>query len=74
MKQKQKNILRLGILQLLFMDKVPDSAAVNESVNLAKKHKLQKSSGFINGISSQYTRAEVKYTLPDERTGLDIFR
>ena len=45
---KTKNILRLGILQLLFMDKVPDSAAVNESVNLAKKHKLQKSSGFIN--------------------------
>lgn len=33
---KTKNILRLGILQLLFMDKVPDSAAVNESVNLAK--------------------------------------
>ncbi|HBM99322.1 MAG TPA: 16S rRNA (cytosine(967)-C(5))-methyltransferase RsmB, partial [Ruminococcus sp.] len=47
---KTKIILRLGILQLLFMDKVPESAAVNESVNLAKKHKLQKSSGFINGV------------------------
>jgi 16S rRNA (cytosine967-C5)-methyltransferase len=57
---KTKNILRLGILQLLFMDKVPDSAAVNESVNLAKKHKLQKSSGFINGILRNITRAEVK--------------
>lgn len=64
---KTKNILRLGILQLLFMDKVPDSAAVNESVNLAKKHKLQKSSGFINGILRNITRAEVKYTLPDEK-------
>ena len=62
-----KNILRLGILQLLFMDKVPDSAAVNESVNLAKKHKLQKSSGFINGILRNITRAEDKYTLPDEK-------
>lgn len=49
------------------MDKVPDSAAVNESVNLAKKHKLQKSSGFINGILRNITRAEVKYTLPDEK-------
>lgn len=61
---KTKIILRLGILQLLFMDKVPESAAVNESVNLAKKHKLQKSSGFINGILRNITRAEVKYTLP----------
>lgn len=64
---KTKIILRLGILQLLFMDKVPESAAVNESVNLAKKHKLQKSSGFINGILRSITRAEVKYTLPDEK-------
>ena len=47
---KTKLILRMGVYQLLFMDKVPDSAAVNESVNLAKKHRLQKSSGFINGI------------------------
>lgn len=49
------------------MDKVPDSAAVNESVNLAKKHKLQKSSGFINGILRNITRADDKYTLPDEK-------
>ena len=63
---KTKLILRMGVYQLLFMDKVPDSAAVNESVNLAKKHKLQKSSGFINGILRSITRAEVKYSLPDE--------
>ena len=63
---KTKMILRLGILQLLFMDKIPESAAVNESVNLAKKHKLQKSSGFINGILRSITRAEEKYKLPDK--------
>ena len=63
---KTKLILRLGILQLLFMDKIPESAAVNESVNLAKKHKLQKSAGFINGILRSVTRAEVKYKLPDK--------
>ena len=63
---KTKMILRLGILQLLFMDKIPESAAVNESVNLAKKHKLQKSSGFINGILRSITRAEEKYRLPDK--------
>ncbi len=63
---KTKNILRLGVLQLLFMDKIPESAAVNESVKLAKKHKLQKSAGFINGILRSITRAEVKYTLPEK--------
>lgn len=30
-------ILRIGIYQIVFMDKIPESAAVNESVNLAKK-------------------------------------
>lgn len=70
---KTKIILRLGVLQLLFMDKVPESAAVNESVNLAKKHKLQKSSGFINGILRSITRAEVKYTLPDKSDKVRYF-
>ena len=32
-----RNILRLGIYQIYFLDRVPVSAAVNESVNLAKK-------------------------------------
>ena len=31
-------ILRMGVYQIKFMDKVPDSAAVNESVNLSKKY------------------------------------
>ncbi|MBR2108454.1 MAG: 16S rRNA (cytosine(967)-C(5))-methyltransferase RsmB [Ruminococcus sp.] len=62
---KTKIILRLGILQLVFMDKVPDSAAVNESVKLAKKNKLMKSSGFINGVLRSVTRADEKYSLPD---------
>lgn len=63
---KTKNILRLGILQLVFMDKIPESAAVNESVKLAKKHGLLKSSGFINGILRSISRADKKYDLPDK--------
>lgn len=63
---KTKLILRLGLYQLLFMDKVPDSAAVNESVNLAKKHRLQKSAGFINGVLRAVTRAENRLPLPPE--------
>lgn len=58
-------ILRMGIYQILYMDKVPDSAAVNECVNLAKKKKLFKSSGFINGMLRSFIRDDNKLILPD---------
>lgn len=60
-------ILRMGVYQLLFLDKVPDSAAVNESVKLAKYKKLFPASGFINGLLRAVSRAQVKYTLPGEK-------
>lgn len=43
-------ILRMGIYQLVFMDKIPQSAAVNESVKLAKRYGHSASSGYVNGI------------------------
>lgn len=43
-------LLRLGAYQILFMDKVPASAAVNESVNLAKKNGLQYAAGLVNAV------------------------
>ncbi|MBC8588632.1 16S rRNA (cytosine(967)-C(5))-methyltransferase RsmB [Paratissierella segnis] len=43
-------ILRIGVYQILFMDRVPNSAAVNESVNLAKKYGHKGSIGFVNGV------------------------
>lgn len=43
-------ILRIGVYQILFMDRVPNSAAVNESVNLAKKYGHKGSVGFVNGV------------------------
>lgn len=43
--------LRLGLYQILFMDKIPDNASVDAAVNLTKKHcKNQKASGMVNGI------------------------
>ncbi|MCI8760386.1 MAG: 16S rRNA (cytosine(967)-C(5))-methyltransferase RsmB [Clostridia bacterium] len=44
------NILRMSIYQILFLDKVPKSAAVNEGVNLAKRYGHQASSNFVNAI------------------------
>jgi 16S rRNA (cytosine967-C5)-methyltransferase len=42
--------LRLGLYQLLFLDRVPAHAAVHESVNLAKKGGQEKLSGFVNAV------------------------
>lgn len=43
-------ILRLGIYQIIFMDRIPESAAVNEAVNLAKKYGHKGTIGFVNGV------------------------
>ena len=42
--------LRMGAFQLLFMDKIPPSAAVNESVNLVKNNKSAFASGLVNAV------------------------
>lgn len=59
-------ILYLGVYQLIYMDKVPDSAAVNESVKLCKKLRLYKSGGFVNAILRNLVRAEKQFKMPDE--------
>lgn len=44
------NILRMSIYQIIFLDKIPKSAAVNEGVNLAKKYGNRGSIGFVNAV------------------------
>lgn len=51
------NILRCGVYQLLYMDSVPDSAAVSESVETAKRLHQQRSAGFVNGVLRSFIRA-----------------
>ncbi len=48
MKPVIRNLIRMGTYQLIYMDSVPDSAAINESVKLAKKRGLAGLSGFVN--------------------------
>ncbi len=54
-------ILRMGIYQIMFMDKVPESAAVNESVKLAKRYGHGASAGFVNGILRNVSKTEIEY-------------
>ena len=51
-----RDILHLGIYQLYLMDKIPESAAVNESVTLAKKH-CSNASGLVNGVLRNAVRS-----------------
>lgn len=44
------NILRLGIYQIVFMDRIPASAVCNEAVNLAKQFSNPGSAKFVNGV------------------------
>ena len=61
-----KQILRMGIYQILFMDRIPDSAAVNESVNLAKKHSHKGAFGFVNGILRNISRNKDNIIVSDK--------
>ncbi len=52
------NILRMGIYQIIFLDKIPKSAAVNESVNLAKRYGHSSSSNFVNAILRKVEKSD----------------
>ncbi len=44
------SVLRIGVYQIILMDKVPDSAAVNESVKIIKKSSNYRLAGFVNAV------------------------
>lgn len=57
--------LRLGIYQLVYMDKIPQSAAVNESVKLTRLSKREQASGFVNGVLRSFLRTGCDLKLPN---------
>lgn len=52
------NVLRMSIYQIIFLDKIPKSAAVNEGVNLAKRYGHKSSSGFVNAILRKVSKED----------------
>jgi len=59
------NILRIALYQIFFMDRVPESAAVNEAVKQAKAMGKGHASGFVNGILRQICRQKDQINFPD---------
>ena len=55
------NLIRLGLYQILFTDRIPDYSAVNESVNLCPK----KLKGFVNAVLRSFLRNEKKVAYPE---------
>lgn len=60
------NIMRLGVYQLIFTDKIPQSAACNESVKLSKKYGHSASSGYVNAVLRNIARNRDKISYPDK--------
>ena len=49
-------VLRLSVYEILYADDVPESAAINEAVELAKQYEGEEAGAFINGILGSFVR------------------
>jgi len=65
--------LRLGILQLVFLDRIPQHAAVNDSVSLAVRAKKSSAKGLVNAVLRKIARGTPKLSFADdiERTSVE---
>lgn len=66
MKPVIRTILRMSVYQLLYLDRVPDSAVCNEAVKLAAKRKFTGLKGFVNGVLRNIARNKASLTWPDD--------
>ena len=60
-----KNLLRITLYQISFLDRVPKYAALNEAVNLAKMHSGTRAGGFVNGVFRNFIRMTRTATPPN---------
>jgi 16S rRNA (cytosine967-C5)-methyltransferase len=67
------NILRLGVYQIIYLDRVPESAACNESVSLSKKYGHSTSSRFVNAVLRNIVRNKEVIEFPDKDKNLINF-
>ena len=65
-KKRTLTLLRMGLYQIIYMESVPDYAAVNETVKLARRY-LPGRDGFVNGVLRGYLRKKDQLLLPDRK-------
>lgn len=66
MKPTVRTLLRMGVYQICYMDRVPDSAACNEAVKLTVKRGLSGLKGFVNGVLRNIARKKEEISWPDD--------
>ncbi len=64
---KVRNILRMGVYQIIYMDKVPDRAAVSTSVDIAQKIGKGMLKGYVNGILRNISRTKDSIVYPENK-------
>ncbi len=69
----QRDILRMSAYQILFLDRVPDSAAVNEAVKLVKAMNMEAASGFINAVLRNLSRGKETIEWPKKEDDLRAY-
>lgn len=61
-----RDILRIAVYQIMFLDRIPSSAAVNEAVKQAKKQFSQREAGLVNGLLRNLLRQKDTLELPKD--------
>lgn len=69
MKPLIRNLMRMSVYQILYMDSIPDSAVCNEAVKLAGKRGYRGLAGFVNGVLRNLARNKNRLT-PGEKDSL----
>lgn len=73
MKPFIRNLIRMSVYQIKYMDSVPDSAVCNEAVKLAKRHKFGQLSGFVNGVLRNIARNIETIEYPDREKEPEMY-
>ncbi len=64
--------LRIGIYQILFLDKIPAYSAINESVNLVKFAKKTSASGLVNAVLRKIAKGNIKFSFENDIEKLSV--
>ena len=73
MKPLIRNLLRMSVYQILYMDAVPDAAAVSEAVKLANKRKFTNLKGFVNGVLRSISKSKNQIAYPEKEKDVKTY-
>ncbi len=66
-----RNLLRIGVFELRYVDEVPDAVAMSEAVSLARELSTEGSPAFVNGLLAKIAGLAVAEPRPDQSNGCD---